>query len=317
MTREPRNPFDLPDWGPNVPLCPWTDARHDDYYVPVGNTQDMFDEFTHAMNVTTLRRAGQLVLATGESGCGKSALLNRCAAHARAQIAKGGQADVADVADVIDFRAQLKGREKLSVEQRLSHIANLLLIKLDTTGALNTGAIETFDKHLGKPDEIYLNLPDALQENRFVIVLLPTSELATEVIRYGSLACRRVMFMIEYALFDGRYADDDEDIREMSRWAPPITLRVGGLKPGDVHRFAQDRFDRHSAVGIYPRMSKQTLNSAAERLRSVAQLQSTFHGTYDARLRRGLRYDDKHYVTFGDISTYLLNEIQNGQGGRG
>lgn len=311
MTREPMNPFDLPDWGPNVPLCPWTDARHDDFYVPVGNTQAMFDEFTHAMNVTTLRRAGQLVLATGESGCGKSALLNRCAAHARALVANGGKADV------VDFRTQLKGREELSVEERLSHLANLLLIKLDTTGALNTGAIGTFDKHLGKPAEIYLNLPEALQENRFVIVLLPTSELATEVIRYGSLACRRVMFMIEFALVDGRYADDDENIRAMSRWAPPITLRVGGLKPGDVHRFAQDRFDRHSAVGIYPRMSKQTLNSAAERLRSVAQMQSTFHGTYAARLRRGLRYDDKHYVTIGDISTYQVDEFRDGQGGRG
>lgn len=300
----PINPFDLPgNWGPNVPLSPCDISEHHDYYVSLGNTEELFGEFSSAMrNPVTLTNRGQLVLVTGESGCGKSALVNHCAYHLREEL---GQVEV------VDLRTSLHGLPAQTMDQRLSRVAALLVAKLSRAGVLRPGAGKDLAGFRDYPEEIYLMLPDALVERQYVVVLLPASELVNEVVRYAAMACARVLFMIEHALLD-----DEEDIRAMQRWAPPVLLRVAGLKHGDVARYAKDRLQRHANVGIFPRMSERTLESAAQRLRTAAQMQSTFHGTYAARLRDGRRYDSKSYVTAGEIDAYLLSGLQDGQGGR-
>lgn len=293
-----------------VPLCPWQEVEHKEYYVPVGNTKAAFDEFTREMDDSTnLQRGGHLVLVTGESGCGKSALVNRCAWHAREKLPEQGLNGV-----VVDLRSILNGRPQLSVEERLAVVCDQLFVELKSRGALRKDALDDLEGDRTLPDRIYPNLPDALQQNTALVVLLPTSDLPDEVIRYGNLARRKIFFMIEYALLDSKVADDVINIvKAMEQWAPPITLRVSDLKPGDARRFAEDRLRRHSGMGIYPRMSRKTMDSLAHLLRSVGQLQSALHGTYDARLRNGLRYDENSFVTYKDIAGYILNELRDGQ----
>lgn len=80
MTAE-LNPFLQPHWHgfPMRPLCPWKHAAHRDYYALVDNSEKAFHKVTQEMeHVDTLVEDGRLVLVTGDSGCGETALLHRC-----------------------------------------------------------------------------------------------------------------------------------------------------------------------------------------------------------------------------------------------
>lgn len=301
------NPFQL-HGSPTQLLCPWRYSSHRELYVDVDNSARAFQDFIQAMgDLSTLLTHGQLVLVTGETGCGKSALINRCVdwliEELTARQLRG---------EVVDLTRTMNGMPQLPVADRLSAVCGLLLDQLNIDGLLTGGAFEALAPNNSQPDRIYPYLTRVLKDDWVLIVLLPTpADLRNEVIRYAGLARGRVLFLVESALLD----EDDvsEILRAQRDWIPPIRLCVSPLRPGDVRKFAFARLGHHSDRGSYPRMSDGTLDSVESALRSIAQLQQTLFATYETRRRDGLPYDQDSWVTDDEIRRQFWQGLGGGR----
>jgi ribose 1,5-bisphosphokinase PhnN len=305
------NPFSLPElFGARVPLRPWQISSHEPYYVPVGNTQVAFDEFTRRMDtLTTLQREGQLVLVAGESGCGKTALINRCAWHVRKKLAAAETTGV-----VVNLQRALTGMHVAPGNERFAFVLHQLCAELDSEGALRQDADAIARKYEGQPEAIYRQLHNMLQPKHVAIVLLPPSDLPDDVVRYGALSCRKVLFLTEFVY--GSHPKDvvDEIVAELERDAPPVTLRLGGLKSGDVPMYIKDRLKRHESEGKFPRMTNETMETLDLMLQSVAQMQSACHEVYEQRLVHGLEYDESSFVDLPEIAKVMKDLASSRRG---
>lgn len=297
----PLNPFSVPEIGPRVPLRPWQIGSHEPYYVPVGNTQAAFDEFTRRMDtLATVQREGQLVLVAGESGCGKTALINRCAWYVRERLG------TAETGVVVDLQRTLTGKQETPKDERFAFVLDQLLAGLDSENALRPDWGDTLKRYDKQPEAIYRQLHNMMKPQHVAIVLLPPSDLPGDVVRYGALSCRKVLFLTEFVY--GSHPEDavDDIVAELEKDAPPVTLRLTGLKPGDVRMYITDRLERHKREGKFPRMTNETMDELEEMLRSVAQMQSACHEVYEQRLKSGLEYDESSFVDFPEIAKVMV-----------
>lgn len=292
---EPVNPFCLPDSPMNL-LCPWIYRSHRELYVDLDNTGPAFEEFVHAMgDPTALSEYGRLALVTGESGCGKSALVHRCVDWVVEELGGKGLRSMP-----VDLTRVLHGMPEMKIEERLSQACDSLFTKLLKQHVLKPQDAEYLRPDRDRPDRLYPLVPDALVDDRILIILLPSpGDLVNEVIRYAALVEPRVLFVLESALFEERNVHTIRNTR--GALIPPITLNVGPLRPGDAKAFIKDRLTRHSDRGIYPGMTEETMDAVARLLQSVAQLQRVLSGTYKTLLHSGRRYDKDSFVTVDDV----------------
>ncbi len=303
ITRRPLNPFPVPGWErtPMRPLRPWDREAHRDYYVDVDGTESAFQEFRHAVGkLAGVLQDGGLVLVVGESGCGKTALINRCADWTVRELRTLGMRGV-----VADMTGCLPEDEELSIRERIALVCDQLFDVLVDTEAMRPRSADALRGDRDNPERIFRRLEHALHEDVVLLVLLPSpNELLDEVIRYArQLRSARVLFFTESAFFD---ADDIVTlVQGLESWVPPITLQVGKLHVGDPKRFADDRLCRHSDVGIYPPLSDQAVELLDTICQSVAMLQRILHGTYQRKLMAGLSYTEADLVTVEDIRAYL------------
>ncbi|GAA0234628.1 hypothetical protein GCM10010492_36930 [Saccharothrix mutabilis subsp. mutabilis] len=302
MTR-PINPFPLPGWErtPMRPLRPWERTAHRDYYVDVDGAEAAFQQFQQELgDLAGVLEDGRLVLITGESGCGKTALLNRCADWTTVALARRGLKGV-----VVDLTGCLPEDEELSIQQRLEQVCDQLFDRLVDARALRPEEVEATRGDRDNPQRVFPRLAHLLRDDVVLLILLPSpNELLDEVVRYAKqLSSPRVLFFAESAFF--RADDIAELVRRTEAWVPPVTLLVGKLETGDQHRFAKDRLLRHTDVGTYPQLSDQAVELLGKICQSVAMLQRILHGTYERKLTSGLSYTDTDLVTVDDIRAYL------------
>lgn len=304
--RERMNPFGIPGaGGPKVPLRPWQHDDHGQYYVPVGNTSAAFDEFTHRMGtLDTLQREGQLVLVAGESGCGKTALINKCAWYVRAKLDKAGTTGV-----VVPLQSSLVGTPIASGDQRFAYVLQQLLAGLDGEGALRQDADDTIKRYEGQPEALYRQMHVLLKQKHVAIVLLPPSDLPDDVVRYGALSKRNVLFLTEFVYGSHPEAIVDDIETKLEKDAPPIILRLTGLKTGDAPLYIQDRLKRHMRTGQYPLMSPETMAELDSMLQSVAHMQSTCYEVYEQRRKNGQAYDESASVDLKEIAKVMVEMV--------
>jgi len=307
MTTERRliNPFQLPDWAPMRPLCPWRMPKHREYYVAVDSMENAFDDFAfHMGDLGIFLEDGQLVLTTGHTKCGKSSLINRCADWVATKL------DERKIrCEVLDLTSALTGRPQESMPDRMRVVCDSLFVELIRRDLLRSDALDLLSGDRDQPDRIYPTLPQAVTDATALVVLLPKSDLVNEVLRYAALARARILFLVE----SEHLRDDevDEIVDGLQQWSQPIVLSVGSLSPGDVRRFASDRLTRHRALGTYPDLDQDTMAAMENLLKSIGETQRALHGTYELKRRNGVDYDENGSVTYQEIVEFRYSTLRD------
>ncbi|GHJ18314.1 hypothetical protein TPA0908_63090 [Micromonospora sp. AKA38] len=288
----PPNPFAVPRLGSTDPLNPLWYAEHVNYYVPVDNTEASFEQCQGRFaDVAHLHHEGRLVLVRGERGCGKTALVNRCAHWLRDRLGRDGLR-----AEVVNLRQE--AHENDPIPTRREHTCRALLDKLNELQLLRHNlAYEMRDR----PDDAYRNLPGCLDTDQALIVLLPPVELIEELHYYAARAPRRMVFFAETtSALDRR----DRDVLGRNT----VHLEVDGFDHRHAARFAADRLGRLTP-GLLPPLADTALEEYIDdgRLATIREMQWLLFGVYET-----LRVQDErpNQVTWQDLARHFMREAR-------
>ncbi|WBB77392.1 hypothetical protein O7606_13925 [Micromonospora sp. WMMD882] len=288
----PANPFKVPGlMRDDDPLNPVKHGRHESFYVPVDNSEAAFEQCVRAFqDPSHLDDMGRLVLVAGHRGCGKSALVNRCAHWLRGQLAKAGLHG-----EVID--ATKERREPEPMADRRARVCAALMEHLYANQLLvSDGAYQARTD----PDAAYRTLASCLTPNLVPIVLLPpATDVPDELVTYAADARKKIIFLAETS-----YEVPQRQI-DRAGPAPAVHLAVGPLGERDAGRFAEARLQDVPA-GLLPRVAATTLDEyTRSRGRiSIGEVQRLLYGLYEKLRVQPERPDE---VTLHHISLYILS----------
>lgn len=296
---EPINPFTVPDFdSPMQPLRPFKFPHHDDLYVPVDDSERQYELFQTRMGtLRSLVDDGRIALVGGYSGCGKTALVNRCAAW----VVRTMEQDLKITTAVIDATRTLDNSEHLELTARIAKVCDQLydLVLDHEQPLLKPDALVEFKDNRAEPHRVFRNLGRWLLDGHALVLLLPRVELTAEVIAYARWCSRRVLFMVESPWIDAKGAESI--VKAVGGFTMPVTLRVGSLADGDVKRYAETRLNGFAPRGRFPRMSEETLRQAGGKIDSVGFLQRCLQHTYEFRMSQDHGYEDDDWVTMEDV----------------
>ncbi|MBM7776110.1 GTPase SAR1 family protein [Actinokineospora baliensis] len=300
---------DRPAFNPFVPpqrrvskamltLRPIDHPDHDDHYVDVCGSARAYQRLVGSPDVVEdIVTTGGYVLAFGESGCGKTALVNRCAHWAREALREALDARVV----IVDLRKHALALESSSVATRIGWACQRLVRALRDEKALVDPAAPELDSE--DPDQILPELDSLLDPSLALIVLLPDHlDLVREVLLYASgMLSPRVLYLAESALLtDAQVRKIELDLEDTR---PPTVLRLRTLTRPDVLRFVADRLDRHRGAGRYPGLTDATVTELVT-TGSVKTLQRTLLRTFEMLRGEAVNYSESYAVTVEDLNRY-------------
>lgn len=278
------NPFHVPGLRARIgPLCPYTDPTHEDYYVAVDHTETAFSTFKDALgeDLTTLRDEGRLAVALGWDGCGKTSLLNRCAAWVKGKLDKS--------CHIVSFSGT--GRDNEPREDRENRVFKLLIHEFDDRDLLDDKQRDELKAALDKGDldlgYYYASKYVLKPKNMILVVLLPRTEIPLEVENYASWAHPYIVFLAESRRVE--LVDSHWPVIERARnSALPVRLDVGTLADDDGWAFVQSRKGDRTDAPNYPFVSEETIRRVTEaRKLSIGELHNLLYGTYQEALKKG------------------------------
>lgn len=301
MTLDPINPFVVPHFETRMmkPLQPFRHQEHRQLYVEVDDTTSQFERFVDYVNRLPMPLdSGQLILVTGDTGCGKSALVNRCADHLAKVLA--GLEESIDC-PIIDLTAALQSDRQLSAPARMEQVRDQFLFELRDRDLIPEARLAELTRAPYPGTGSYRAISRWLRERKAVVALLPDTDLPPELIGYAKAAGAGpgLFFFVESAYLDEKAVD--QVVRGVEDWTTPLHLHVGPLRTGDVARFTKDRLARNTQRGRYPRLSDETIESIEDDFASIAELQRALQRTYQHRLDLRLSYEDDDRITRSDI----------------
>ncbi|MDI6104016.1 hypothetical protein QLQ12_36045 [Actinoplanes sp. NEAU-A12] len=294
------NPFALPGRSdPFAALDPFAGDASEvlKLYVDVDHTEEAFQQFERAFRAPReLTGRGQLIVAMGESGCGKSALINRCAWHACTLLKNAGLEPL-----VVDVRDQ--GRDTENHVQRIEQISKFLIRYLYRKQYLDITQTE-YEELIKDPAAVFADLGLYLSgEETVVVVRLPRTELPTEITAWANKTHARLLFFAEL-----RGEHDAAAISEQSRGAeqlPTVALEVKLLGLGHTAAFVRHRMERAN----HPADGPQLHDDVARRVDTtrgwtIRELQKLLFYFFEERCRTD-RGGDIHWQ---DLLEYFMRD---------
>lgn len=298
---QPVNPFRVLG-----PLCPWDDLGHYDYYVSVDRTQRSFDEFTVQLSgdVGSVLKQGRMVITLGDEGCGKSSLNNRCVAWLSNRLT---ELDITPL--IVDLTMLTAGNAPVATVERMRQVCEALIDQLEVDRRLDGGVLAELRSRQEAPDKMYHYLSLVLTRiassgpNLALLVLLPSADLAPEIVKYVSLVRPRLVFFAESSTLkpDGSWQSGLDRLGK----APPIMLSVGQLGPEDGWRYVEHRLRRHDSTVQVPSLHRETMARVVQPggpSVTIARLARLLFGVYEAVLASPAPPPE---VTFADITNFF------------
>lgn len=279
------NPYEVPglERRPTWPLCPIKHPHHENFYVGVDHSETRYLEFIDAVgDASSLIEDGRLVVAYGGEGCGKTALLNRCAKWVKDDLAdRGKRAQVLTLSN--------ESRANISVEDRQKYVFDCVIDEVRKHELVSASDLEVLRARQDDPLRGYRYLSEVLPPDVVLVVLLPTSEVAGELVDYAGFVRGKLLLLAETA-----YVEVDRcwsDIRAANRQAEPLRLKVEQLREDDGWLFATARQRLNREDRDYPIVTEETMRLVTTGMQaSIGQLQRLLHGVYREILeRRGPR----------------------------
>jgi hypothetical protein len=273
------NPFSLPgrpDPGEALDPLSGDPAEVLKQYVDVDHTEEAFRQFSGIFPTPAeLMKRGQLVVAMGMDGGGKSSLINRCAWAVKEKLDAAGLQPL-----LIDTRGQAAVTDEIEV--RINQVADYVLLALRSEGMLtlegsDLGRIES------APAALYSRLGLLLKGNVVVLVRLPRAELIDEIVQYAQLSHPRLVFFAELR---GKFGLDAlRSGMEGSYHRRPIALEVGPLGAGHGEAFVNSRFEQSEHPNLDPKLEPAVVEQMiSSRQPSIREFQKFLYLMYE-RLR--------------------------------
>jgi len=274
-----KNPFSLPDrrdpWDALDPLS-GDPAQVLKQYVAVDNTEDAFLHFSRTLpRPDELTRRGQLVVAMGMDGGGKSSLINKCAWLAKEKIEAAGHQAVE-----IDTRTEATVTD--SMEARVAQVAESVAFALGRAGI---ATIEERDRErLAKePVWLYSRLRYMVAEKVIVLIRLPRTERIEEIVQYAQFSQPQLVFFAELG---GKFGESVVRPRvDGSGHRRPILMEVGPLGKGHGAAFVENRFELNELTNTQPVLEPAVVEKMiSSRGPSIREFQNFLYLMYERLL---------------------------------
>ncbi|MEO3812563.1 ATP-binding protein [Sphaerisporangium sp. B11E5] len=260
-------------------------------YVDVGGASARFARFTEEFTPPDAAAGrGRLVVVTGDSGSGKTSLVDRCVDWlGRAAAERGWQAPAVDLREAEAVA--------LGTADRVRLVFRRLVASLAEEGAVPRRWVEELRVHEDDPPSGYRALGRVvLEQRRFAVVLLPSCELPMELREYARLATPGVVLFLESS-----YPEVEREAESPPSEGRVLHLRMGRLGADDVRRFVEQRL-RGRPPGTVPEISDEAMEAVvrtAPHLATVRQVQMLLHEMFDRAIA-----ESRTTVTYRDFLEY-------------
>jgi energy-coupling factor transporter ATP-binding protein EcfA2 len=301
------NPFRSPNSahsGYSSPLNPYSFVEHEQYYAPVDETQVAFETYNNFLNSVSNMPKRHAVLFHGETGCGKTSLMNRCLKVITDTNWKldGDQL----IPYIIDIRTE--NMVAISAEQKVNAILDYIHDTLDEEH-VSTELYETFGEQLGKDTNIVLRFLERQMKRykRLLVILFPDISTIEDIREYLNYFYRSnwILYFESEELSIVQYCRRHHRTTSSS---PVKCLEVKPLRENDGILFVESRLSLlHSNNVIFEvealeRYLKSTLDRGGS---SIREFEVICEKAYSNALST-----NKDMIRFGDIAEAAISILQ-------
>jgi GTPase SAR1 family protein len=178
------NPFRVPDSENNIyssSLDPCRCNEHEKYYAPVDNTKKAYDEYCDFLKEFSNKPRCHAVLFHGETGCGKTSLMNRCLKLVKDTRWKLDRDELEPY--IIDLRTEIENTK--SAEAKINDILDHIHYSLEEN-VITEDLYKNFGKKLGKDTNLVLRFLASKMKNhkRLLVILFPVISTKEDIKQY-------------------------------------------------------------------------------------------------------------------------------------
>jgi GTPase SAR1 family protein len=301
------NPFRAPNSehsGYSSPLNPCSFAEHEQYYAPVDETKVAFDKYNHFLNSFLNMPKRHAVLFHGETGCGKTSLMNRCL---KVITDNNWQLDGDKLTPyIIDIRTE--SLVAMSAEQKVNAVLDHIHDTLDEK-QISSELYKNFGEQLGKDTNIVIKFLER-QMNRYkrlLVILFPDISTTEDIKEYMKYFYRSnwVLYFESEDLSIVQYCKRHHRTTSSS---PVQCLEVKPLRETDGKLFVENRLSLlHSNNVIFEvEALERYLTSTLDRGgASIREFEVICEKAYSNALST-----NKDMICFGDIAEAAISILQ-------